>query len=87
MHCGQRRWLEAHELGGNGHVNTRCSTRISNTAPATRPQPTVYAARTQEDGVGILRERIIVKILPVEPPRKPTNPTLPNDHSNPTEVN
>ena len=61
----------------------RCGTRMSSTAPATKPEIAAHAPRTQEDDVGILRERIMTA-LPVEKPRTPTSPTLPHNHANPT---
>ena len=43
----------------------RCGTRMSSTAPATKPEIAAHAPRTQEDDVGILRERIMTA-LPVK---------------------
>ena len=58
---------------------------MSSTAPATKPEIAAHAPRTQEDDVGILRERIMT-VLPVEKPRTPTSPTLPHNHTNPTKL-
>jgi len=63
----------------------RCGTRMSSTAPAPKPGIAARAPRTQEDDVGILRERIMT-VLPVEKPRTPTSPTLPSNHTNPTKL-